>query len=678
MKRDRFVGSSLARRLGVCAGAAILCLGTLSGAALAADDLTEMSLEELMNLEVTSVSKKAQSKTDVAAAITVITSEDIRRGGFTVIPEALRTVPGLQVARVDANRWAISIRGFNTLFANKLLVLIDGRSVYNPAFGGTYWDIQDYPIEDVERIEVIRGPGGTVWGMNAVNGVINIITKKAGDTQGTLLSGYAGSQENGATARFGGGIEGLGEETHFRVYARGFAFDDQDIKQDQNGNDEWRQARLGFRMDSQLTEKDSLRVSGDFYDVDNDQGIFNPAFGIPGQPFFNTAHYEQRGGNVIVDWDRHISDDNQLSVMASYSADIREFLLEEDRHTIALDVQDNFVPMENVSVSVGTDYRYSTSTISSDSVGLPITFDPSDQDFHVVNGFAQVQVDLLDDMLALIAGTKLSYNNWSGFEYQPSGRFILKPTEGHAFWGAISRAVRTPTQVDRDIAFVLPPSPATGGFPVQLNGDRNFRSEEVLAFEAGYRFYPWERFNAEIAVFWNEYDSVSTFANIEPFPPTPPIDAKFANQGDTTTRGIEVELNFTPFDWWKIRTSYTFLNIDEDESAVSLAFQQEKNVNPEHQFNLQTFFDLPLGFEFDASLYYVDGLSDVTPTGETSNVEQYVRLDLRLGYEPVEWLELALIGQNLTDRRHYESADFTLGQSTQVPRSVLGRATLRF
>jgi len=670
MTRDRFVGSTLAGRVGGCIGAALLCLGALSGTSFAADDLTEMSLEELMSLEVTSVSKKAQSKTDVAAAITVITSEDIRRGGFTVIPEALRTVPGLQVARVDANRWAISIRGFNTLFANKLLVLIDGRSVYNPAFGGTYWDVQDYPIEDVERIEVIRGPGGTVWGMNAVNGVINIITKKAKDTQGALLSGYAGSQENGATARFGGGIEGLGEETHYRVYARGFAFDDQDIDQDQNGNDEWRQARLGFRIDSQLTEKDSLRVSGDFYDVDSDQGVFNPlVLAIPGQPFFNTAHYENRGGNVIVDWDRHISDDNQLSVMASYSADVREFLLEEERHTISLDVQDNFVPMENVSVSVGSDYRYSTSAISSDSVGLPLSFDPSDQDFHVVNGFGQVQVDLLDDKLSLIAGTKLSHNNWSGFEFQPSGRFIVKPIEGHAFWGAISRAVRTPTQVDRDIAINI--------MGTQINGDRNFRSEEVLAFEAGYRFYPLEKFNAEIAVFWNEYDSIST---LTASPSLPPGNVQFSNQGDVRTRGIEVELNFTPFDWWKLRTAYTFLNIDQDVTSPAVTFQtsQEKDVNPEHQFTLQSFFDLPLGFEFDASLYYIDGLEDVTPTGQPDNVEQYVRLDLRLGYKPVEWLELALIGQNLIDRRHYESSDFTLGQSTQVPRSVLGKATLRF
>ncbi len=667
MERSRSVGS----RFGLRANAALwalLWLTTGSLPARAVDDLTEMSLEELMNLEVTSVSKKAQSKTDAAAAITVITSEDIRRGGFTVIPEALRTVPGLQVARVDANRWSISIRGFNTLFANKLLVLIDGRSAYNPAFGGTYWDAQDYPIEDVERIEVIRGPGGTVWGMNAVNGVINIITKDSEDTQGTLISGYGGPQEHGATARFGGGI---GEDTHYRVYARGFSFQDQDVDDDRDGNDEWRQARIGFRLDSDPTEEDSLRISGDFFDIDSDQGVFNPAVGAPGEPLFNTAHYDQRGGNVLVDWGRTLSDRSQVSAAASYSFTEREFLLEEERHTVALDLQNDLEPRDDLSVSWGGDYRYSTSHISLGSVGIPIVFDPNDEDVHILNGFAQVQLDLFDDVLSLIAGTKLGYHSWSGFEYQPSGRFIVKPVEGHAVWGSISRAVRTPTQVDRDVLLTLPGAP-----PVQLAGDRDFRSEEVLAFEAGYRFYPWEKLNAEIALFWNEYDSVSTFS-VTALPP-PALATRFSNRGETTTRGVEVEINLMPFDWWRIRTAYSYLSIDEDVDPGTLEFNREKNVNPMHQFNVQTFFDLPLGFELDASLYYVDGLPEAVPSGQPDNVEQYVRLDLRLGYQPADWIELALVGQNLTDRRHYESTDFTLGQSTRVPRSGYAKVTLRF
>ncbi|MBW2425776.1 MAG: TonB-dependent receptor, partial [Deltaproteobacteria bacterium] len=255
----RIASSAGRRRTGPARGRSLLTLVLLLAAPVVhAGDLTDLSLEELMNVEVTSVSKKAQSKSDTAAAITVITAEDIRRGGFTLIPEALRTVPGLQVARVDANRWAISARGFNSLFANKLLVLIDGRSVYTPTFGGTYWDVQDYPIEDVERIEVIRGPGGTIWGANAVNGVINIITKNSKDTQGTLLSGYGGSHEYGATGRYGGAI---GEDTHYRAYVRGFKVEDQDVRKDGDGTDEWNQVRGGFRADSQPTEKDSFRIS---------------------------------------------------------------------------------------------------------------------------------------------------------------------------------------------------------------------------------------------------------------------------------------------------------------------------------------------------------------------------------------------------------------------------------
>ncbi|HEB91465.1 MAG TPA: TonB-dependent receptor, partial [Deltaproteobacteria bacterium] len=229
----------------------LFILSSMSTGAAASEDLTEMSLEELMNVEVTSVSKKTQKKTDTAAAITVITAEDIRRGGFTVIPEALRMVPGVDVGRVDAHRWSISIRGDSGLFANKLLVLIDGRSVYTPAFGGTYWDVQDYPIEDVERIEVIRGPGGTVWGANAVNGVINIITKRSKDTQGALVSAYGGSHERGLTARYGGRF-GEASRTHYRFYGRAFRVDDFDLDKNGNGNDEWRQGRFGFRVDSEL------------------------------------------------------------------------------------------------------------------------------------------------------------------------------------------------------------------------------------------------------------------------------------------------------------------------------------------------------------------------------------------------------------------------------------------
>lgn len=648
--------------------ASITLVATPAAAADRSSELAEMSLEELMNVEVTSVSKKAQSRTSTAAAITVITQEDIRRGGFTVIPEALRTVPGIEVARVDASRWAISARGNNSLFANKLLVLIDGRSVYTPTFGGTYWDAQDYPIEDVERIEVIRGPGGTVWGANAVNGVINIITKNAKDTQGALLSGYAGNYEAGVTGRYGGEV---GEKTHYRAFARGFGFSDFDVDGTHDAADGWKQGHFGFRVDSEPTEEDSFRISGDYYVEDNGQGAFNPA----APPAFNSVSYKQYGGNVLMNWNRTLSDTANVSAQAYYAGEKREFLVESNRHTGDIELQTDFSPCEDFFVTAGGNYRFSTNHIGSRSAGLPLSFDPNNEDFHIADAFVQGQWDLFDGKLSLIAGTKLGYNNWTDFEYQPSGRFVVQPVEGHAIWGAVSRAVRTPSEADRAIQLALPIPPGFPPLPTNVVGNLEQRSEDLLAFELGYRFFSMEKVNADIALFWNEYEDLSSFS---PVGAPPPIVLQFGNEAEQTVRGVEVEVNVLPTNWWRVRMAYTYLHTDQDLPNGAVEFTDPENSNPDHQFNIQTFFDLPMGFEFDASLYYVDGLPDVTPTGEADNVEQYVRLDLRLGYKPTDWLELALVGQNLTDRRHYENNDFTLGQSSQIPRSGYAKVTIEY
>lgn len=632
-----------------------------------AQDLTELTIEELMNVEVTSVSKRAQNKTSTASAITVITAEDIRRGGFTLIPEVLRTVPGLFVGRVDAHRWSISVRGGSGLFSNRLLVLIDGRTVYSPTFGGTYWDIQDYPIEDIERIEVIRGPGGTIWGTNAVNGVVNIITKNAADTQGGLVSSYGGSREAGVTVRVGNQI---GENTHYRLYGRGFDVSDSDISKNGDGNDEWRQGRVGFRVDSKLSDVDTLRVSGDIFIQKNDEGAWNPTF----VPLFLDIHYEQYGGNVLVHWDRKLSVDSSLKAKAYYAGTHREFLLQEDRNTVDFEFQHDFVPWQDVSATWGADYRFSTTHLDNDPIGIPISFDPNDEDVHLANLFGQVQIDLLDDRLSLIAGTKLSYYSRSGFEYQPSGRFAIKPRAGHVVWGAISRAVRTPAQTNRDLDLTLPspvPSPPT----LRIVGDRGTRSEEILAYELGYRFFALEKINAELSLFWNEYESVRSF---EPRPGGPPIVADYGNKTETTNRGFELEVNIQPLPWWRLKMSYSYLHIKERLASSSLTNTNEELNNPEHQASLRSYMELPFDFEFDVSIYYVDGLPGTVPTAQPKNVEEYVRLDLRVGYKPVDWAEISLVGTNLTDRRHYESADFTLGRSTQVPRAGYAKVTLTF
>jgi iron complex outermembrane receptor protein len=643
--------------------------------AYAEADLADMSLEELMNTEVTSVSKKAQSKNDAAAAITVITSEDLRRGGFTSVPDALRVVPGIQVAQIDSNRWAISARGFNSGFSNKLLVMIDGRSVYTPLFGGVYWDIQDYPLEDIERIEVIRGPGGTVWGANAVNGVINVITKQAKDTQGVLLSAYAGNREQGGTGRYG---FALGEATHARVFGRGFRKDDNDVDKQRDGHDSWTSGHVGFRSDSDLTDKDGLRVSADYYKVDEDQRTAS-AFGG-----FAASNYEAQGGNVLLRWQHEFDDESQASVQAYYDRTYRDSSVEEDRHTADLEIQHDFELADLASVTWGGHYRFSTAHINPTGPTSP-TFSPNDKDFQLVSGFVQVQMDFFDDRLSLIAGTKLGYNNWSGFEYQPSGRLVYKPAQGHALWGAVSRAVRTPDELERDLTVALP-VPALGpGALALLLGDTDTRSEDLTGFEAGYRYFAHPKVSVELSAFYFIYEDVSS-TDVVPVVPPPFITAvlTFGNNTEVDTRGLEIEVNVLPADWWKVTLGYTLLDIDVDlkGGVGTVPLADTKKSNPRHQFVLRSLVDLPYDLQLDTSLYYTDGLSAVIPAAApgatTKNVEQYVRLDLRLGYEPTDWLELSLVGQNLTDARHYEFSDIQGGQATQVPRSGYAMVTFTY
>jgi iron complex outermembrane receptor protein len=647
---------------------ALTCIGALclSSAmilpAWAADDVAEMSLEDLMNVEVTSVSKKAQHKTDAAAAITVITSDELRRGGFTSVPEALRVVPGVQVARIDANRWAISARGFNQEFANKLLVMIDGRSVYTPLFGGVYWDIQDYPIQDIERIEVIRGPGGTIWGANAVNGVINVITKHSKNTQGALLSGYAGSQEYGGTGRWGGKV---GKDTSYRVFGRGFKYADQDIDQHHDAKDEWNQGRAGFRVDHDPTENDQLMLSADYYNTSEDRGLFTGAS-------FDRRTFGAEGGDVLLKWNRKLENAGNFSTKAYYDRTDRDSTIEEERHTAEVEFQHDFTLNQGESVEThitwGANYRFSTSHIN----GIPTqSFIPNDEDFHLGGGFVQSQFDFFDRKLSLIAGIKLGGNNWSDFEYQPSGRIVVKPWQGHTFWAAVSRAVRTPTQLDRDLFATIPVPPAA----VTLVGNDDQRSEELLSFEGGYRFFQWEKVTAEVSIFHNRYDSVTSLRAIGLG------TFSFGNAGDVETTGGELEINVMPWDWWRLSLGYAVLEIDADGPSSPLDGTNTSKSYPQNQLTLRSFFDLPMDFELDVTVYYVDGLKGVVPARippTNENVEQYVRLDLRLGYRPTDWLELALVGQNLTDRRHQEFSDVQNNLSSQVPRSGYGMATFRF
>ena len=632
------------------------------GLVAAEDDLLELSLEDLMNVEVTSVSKKAESKHLTAAAITVITAEDLRRGGFTSVPEALRVVPGLQVARIDASRWAISIRGIRQEFSNKLLVLIDGRSLYTPLFGGVVWAEQNFAIEDIERIEVIRGPGGTLWGANAVNGVINIISKKAAETQGVRAHVFGGTQESGIAARHGGK---LGESTQYRISAKGEKVQDFDFDQNYDGSDEWGQLRLGARADSQVDEHREVTVLMDYFDLDLErgQGISDvaPPFDIVG---FDKRHAKSRGGDVQIQYRQSFDGGSRLSAAAYYDVVSRRTTLGEESHTANFTLQHEIDVAPWLDVVYEAEYRYWT-THTEDPTG-GVFFDPNDDDFHLGDAFVHFELPFFDEKLKLIAGTKLGGNSWSGFQYQPSGRIVISPVAGHTVWGALSRAVRIPSSTDRDLTGPIAPF-------VFLQGDRGTREEELISAEVGYRFYSLDWMTAEVSLFWSEYEDVSVLVGPPPVGPY-----RFENAGQISIRGGEIEFGFLPVAWCRLTASYSILDQYERYPSTAFANTPLEKTDPRHQFVIRSLVDLPHDFELDAAVYFVDGLEGVTPVLQSDNVRQYARLDLRLGWKPLDWLELALVGQNLADARHAEFYDVQRNQSTQVPRSGYAKLTFDF
>jgi iron complex outermembrane receptor protein len=633
-------------------GVVFLILVLISGSAMADDDIAEMSLEDLMNVTVTSASKREENRVDAAAAITVLTNEDIRRSGATSVPEALRLVPGLNVARIDSSRWAISARNYNGQFGNKLLVLIDGRVVYTPFYGGVYWDVQDVVLADIDRIEVIRGPGGALWGANAVNGVINITTKSAKDTQGIHAMGLVGNQEYMGDARYGGSV---GEHTAYRAYARGFKRDDFTFPEGSGlrAHDEWWQWRLGARIDSKLTDDDELTVQGDFYDGESQatDATLTPQ-----------ADATVRGGNVVTRWRHRLSDRQSTEVQAYYDFTSRTNAnTSEDRNTFDLQFQHDFAlgADDQWLINWGTEYMWTGDEIISTGIA---TFDPTTRDFHRFSGFAQIQWNLFEGDLALIAGTKLEWNSYTDFEYQPTGRALWKVFEGNALWAAISRAVREPTRADRDVSL----------FGI-IQGNTELGSEHLLAYEFGYRNYMLDNLSLDVTFFYNDYDDLSTL--------TATLPATFVNDMLSRALGTEIEVAWQAMKDLRFVTSYAFLDVEVTPGqGTSQVLGSPDGTSPRHTWMLRGLWNVPVvPVELDSTVWYVDEIPNwAIPTGGT--VPAYWRLDLRLAWHATDWLALEVVGQNLTEEMHpeYGESGLPLFPGTWVPRSYYGKVTLTF
>ncbi len=661
-----------ARSVGIAAG----CLGMLisstiaSAASGAPADLTAVPFAELMNYQITSVSKQREDLSSAAAAVSVITQEDIRRSGMTSIPELLRLVPGVQVARISGNGWAISARGFNGTFAGNLLVLIDGRSVYTPLFSGVYWDVQDTLVEDIDRIEVIRGPGATLWGANAVNGVINIVTKSASETQGTLATMGVGDVERGfAGARHGGR---LGERAHYRVYLKYLERDEFEASGGFAAHDATEDFRGGWRLDWDIDESDTLTFQGDVYSGERDGTFFDStAPPLLPAPIVVEDTAEVSGGNLLLRWSHEISEASDLSLQFYYDRTERESVsLGEDRDTWDLDFQHRFPLLDEGNVLWGLSYRRTEDDITNGNV---VSFAPMKRSDDLIGGFLQAQLPLFDDRLVLTAGSKIERNDYSGWEIQPSGRLSWSPLEGHTFWGAVSRAVRSPSRFfdDAKLRIVIP----AAGFPLIFEqvGNRALEAEELLAYEVGYRLHVERTFSLDIALFSNHYeDQIAQAPLLAPPPPGVALQTQYINGEEAHSYGLELSSRWQVLERWRLDLSYSFIDIDRHlaVSGVGAPLATTDRKTPSHQAVLRSQLELPLDLELDTTLFY-------TSTINSLDVPGYLRVDLRLGWEPFEGVELSLTAENLFDKDHLEWIGAE-APSTRVPRSVHARATVRF
>lgn len=648
-------------------------LGSPLSESIGADavDLTELSIEDLMNITVTSVSKKSQTISEAASAVFVITHEDIRRSGATSIPDALRMVPGVQVAKIDANKWAITARGSNGRFANKLLVLIDGRSVYTPIYSGVFWENTDTVLEDIDRIEVIRGPGASLWGANAVNGVINIITKPAERTRGLLVSGSAGTEETGNVSLRYGGL--IGKETPFRVHVKGFERDASVDSLDDAMDDDWHYLRGGFRIDHQKDGRDSLTLQGDVFDGTNGETITAPTLTSPyGTTYTNDN--KETGYNLLARWTRTLSSLSEISLQTYYDRNEHHLHLgKADIDTLDVEFQHRFQLGRN-DITWGTGYRL----YHDDFNANPdlVTMNPESKSLNIFNAFLQDEMGFFDKQLRLTLGSKFEYNDYTYFEIQPNARLLWRPNDKHSSWISVSRSVRTPSRVERDatalISVILPP--AMGPLPVALEFDASddFDSEELTAYELGYRLHATSRLTLDTSFYCNDYKNLRETSTGDLVqvgtPPTYQIlPSAFTNNTQGEIYGFELAADWTASNWLSLKTAYTYMKNNIEYSANAFLISQD----PRHQLSLRASLDLPRDLECDVWYRYVDDLSD--------SIGNYDTVDVRLGWKYGTNLELSLVGQNLFDSHHAEflpEALHTVG--TEVERGVYGKIVWSF
>ncbi len=647
---NRTAGSVPARALlRAIAVLVAVAAGGETRAAAGVNALKQMSLDELLAVDVTSVSKIAEPYQEAAAALTVITREEIHQSGALTLPELLRGVPGLHVARQGASAWAVSARGFSSINSEKLLVQSDTRSIYTPLFSGVQWDVQDHLLADIERIEVIRGPGAALWGSNAVNGVINITTKHAADTHGTHLEVSSGTHlPIKVGARHGGQTAG---GVHYRIFGQHSEYDE--TRRMAGTADDWRMTHAGFRTDWTGGADDSFTVQGDIYR--GNIGQLTPAVTIIGRPG-PAGNLESRvtGGNVLGRWRRQHQDGGETQLRAYYDTTHRVDPSFEDRlDTVDVDLQHTLAPRGRHHLMAGLNYRYASNR--NEGRGI-FEVRPASSDDRVVSAFIQDQI-ALNEAWRVTAGTKLEHNDFSGWEVQPSIRAAWDPAPAHTLWAAVSRAARIPTRLERDV-FIDVTDPA-GDPVVRLLGNRDFAAEEMLAFELGWRWRATSSLHLDVAVFDNRYDGLASLEQGDPF--IDPADGRtvvpILNRNLTSGRaaGFEALVTYTPVENWRLVASYTHIDLTLKPSGQDLNRGDfYEGATPRHQFALSSYLNLPGGFQFDAQFRSIGAIRRLPEIVTGEGLPGYTELNLRLAWRVSRNLRASLVGENLLHDQHIE------------------------
>jgi iron complex outermembrane receptor protein len=671
MQRITLLGSSISARrtLWLVLVAFALAFTVIVGEARAADEgLTDLSIEQLMNEPVTLVSKKETSLFRSPAAISVVTHEDIRRLGVASIPEALRLVTGMDVGRLNSHTYAISARGFEGQFSDKLLVMIDGRTIYEPTFAGVHWPSQDVVMEDLDRIEVIRGPGATLWGANAVNGVVNIITKSAKDTQGALVSASAGTGDQvSASLRFGGRAK---NDLYYRAYVKYFSRDGLETSSGGDAPDSTHAVRGGFRMDWAPSDADQFTAQGDLSSGTTEENVVQALLVPPYSESINVMN-RNTGGNLLGRWTRTYSDTSQLTIQSYYArAQLGQGGSRDRTGTFDVEMQHRFALGSRNDVVWGVGYRSIADHWNSESSTQIV---PAQRTKSLSTAFVQDDVNLVADRLWLMLGSKFSYDNQVGLEVQPGVRLLWTPVEDQTVWASIARAVRTPDRFERGGRSDVSAFPTGPGGPTALVafiGNRNLKVEELIAYELGYRIEASQRLSIDIAVFYNVYDNLVGFEagtpvfEINPSPPHLLFPQNADNISGGHSYGGEVEMQWGVTDHWRLAAGYSWLHMRFLDGSSEFD-------SPEQQAHLRSYLALPRNLELTGAISFVDRL-------RTQGIASYVRLDLGLTAHPRKSLEVGVWGQNLLDVRHAEFASVTTTLVTEVPRALVAKFTWSF